>query len=147
MPDRPQHVRTQSQGRKLLPPHARPSKAPPLRRGTSYNHSNPHSHGQHHHSHSKSGSGCGKKAGGGEEEAQHIEDEESGMASFLQFWYVHVHTTWHGRTALAMLSRAWLTVDQCYLREADLHAWFEYTVLLGSVSLEQISLFLLSLTW
>ncbi|KAF2162944.1 hypothetical protein M409DRAFT_26797 [Zasmidium cellare ATCC 36951] len=86
MPDRPQHARTQSQGRKLLPPHARPSKAPPLRRGTSYNHAHPQSHGQHHHSHSKSGSGWSKKVGGAaEEDAQHIEEEESGMASFLQF--------------------------------------------------------------
>ncbi|CAK4032431.1 Hypothetical predicted protein [Lecanosticta acicola] len=76
-----QHARSSSQGgRKALPPHARPTKPPPLRRGASYNYT--HHHGQPS---PKAGAGWSKKVVGTEEAVHFADEEEVGMASFLQF--------------------------------------------------------------
>ncbi|KAI5362175.1 putative Zinc binding protein Ecl1/2/3 [Septoria linicola] len=88
------HARQPSQGRKVLPPHARPSRPAPLTQRKSYN----NAHGTHGpgHVHTSStghaqtspkktvGSGWSTKAGA-EEDASKDDEEESGMASFLQF--------------------------------------------------------------
>ena len=79
-----QHVRTASQGRKLLPPHARPTKPAPLKRGASYNNAHPQVSSPKSPSFNKT---HWRRSVGGGEEAQPVEEEESGMASFLQFWY------------------------------------------------------------
>jgi len=78
------HVRTGSQGRKVLPPHAKPQKPAPMKRGTSYNNSTTTQAHTSNHSHHNSTSKAvtTKKA---EESVQQDDDEEFGMASFLQF--------------------------------------------------------------
>jgi hypothetical protein len=55
-----------------------------MRRGTSYNNSTSHTPASYHtHHNSISKAGTTKKA---EESVSQDEDEECGMASFLQFW-------------------------------------------------------------
>ncbi|EME45120.1 hypothetical protein DOTSEDRAFT_70985 [Dothistroma septosporum NZE10] len=78
-----QHVRTASQGRKVLPPHARPTKPAPLKRGASYNNAHPQVSSPKSPSFNKTQ--WRRSVGGGPEEVQSAEEEESGMASFLQF--------------------------------------------------------------
>ncbi|KAF2213996.1 hypothetical protein CERZMDRAFT_96025 [Cercospora zeae-maydis SCOH1-5] len=77
------HARQPSQGRKLLPPHARPTRPAPLTQRKSYNHAQSNLTPQPSPKRLTS-SGSSTKAG-----ADHFhsrdDDDESGMASFLQF--------------------------------------------------------------
>ncbi|KAF2765133.1 hypothetical protein EJ03DRAFT_219862 [Teratosphaeria nubilosa] len=74
------HVRSSSHGRKLLPLHARPSKPPALKRGTSYTNANVHSIGA---ASSKSATAANRKSAS-ELVVPSVDDGED-MASFIQF--------------------------------------------------------------
>ncbi|KAF7194591.1 hypothetical protein HII31_04097 [Pseudocercospora fuligena] len=79
------HARQPSQGRKALPPHARPSKPPPLTTRRSYNHGHSHSHGGQPSPNKAAGAGWSKKVGVEDSGVKDAEDETNGMESFLQF--------------------------------------------------------------
>lgn len=85
------HARQPSQGRKALPPHARPSKPPPLTTRRSYNHGHSHSHGGQPSPNKAAGAGWSKKVGVEDSGVKDAEDETNGMESFLQFWYAKSH--------------------------------------------------------
>ncbi|KXS95666.1 hypothetical protein AC578_6244 [Pseudocercospora eumusae] len=74
------HARQPSQGRKALPPHARPGKPPPLTTRRSYNHSHSHSHGGQPSPNKAAAAAWSKKVG-----VEDADDETNGMESFLQF--------------------------------------------------------------
>ncbi|KAK5174612.1 uncharacterized protein LTR77_001693 [Saxophila tyrrhenica] len=79
--DRKHHARSGSQGRKLQPGHNKPSRPGQLqKRAPSYNNAQPHGHGAG--SSSRPALGASKKAG---VEIVSQDDDETGMASFLQF--------------------------------------------------------------
>lgn len=76
------HARQPSQGRKLLPPHARPARPPPLTQRKSYSHAHSNSTPQPS---PKRLTSSGSTKAGAEYMYSRDDDEESGMASFLQF--------------------------------------------------------------
>jgi hypothetical protein len=123
------HARQPSQGRKVSLPHTRSSKPPPLTSRKSYNNhtqTNPHGLATGHAllSPTKTSSAWNKEGGAA---ASGVKDdaEESGMASFPQFWYLHRCFNLH-------VSR--LTTPQHDLRETNHEPGLQYPVLFGSVS-------------
>ncbi|KAM3416357.1 hypothetical protein BST61_g7959 [Cercospora zeina] len=82
------HARQPTQGRKLLPPHARPARPAPLTQRKSYNHARTHSQSNltpRPSPKTLTTSGSSTTAGAEHFHLGDDDDDESGMASFLQF--------------------------------------------------------------